>query len=80
MGFKKLTIAVNCKDAKEQAEVQSILDELSNVLRLEATDVISAAPMLRKNQSVIYKMFKTISSGGAGKIMSIIPLAFQIKR
>ena len=80
MGFKKLTIAVNCNNIEEQQKSQTILDELSNILRLNADDLIKAAPLIRKNQSVIFKMFKTISAGGAKSIASIIPLAFQIRK
>jgi len=80
MGFKRLSIAVNCNSEQEQREAQSILDELSNILRLEASDLINNAPMVRKNQNLIRQIFTTISKGGMKSIASIIPLAMQFKK
>ena len=80
MGFRRLNIAVDCENPKEMEQAQIILDELSTILRLNAKDLIKSAPMIRKNQSVIFEIFKTISTGGAKSIASIIPLAFKIKK
>ena len=80
MGFKRLNIAVNCNSEQEQREVQTILDELSNILRLDAGDLIKNAPMVRKNQNIIRQIFTTISKGGTKGIMSIIPLVAQFKK
>ena len=80
MGFKRLNIAVNCKDENEQKQAQTTLDELSNILRLEASDLINYAPMVKKNQTIIRQIFTTISKGGIKSIASVIPLAMQFKK
>ena len=85
MGFKRLNIAVNCNSEQEQRQAQAILDELSNILRLDATTLMDFAPVIRKNQSIILQAISTVKAEakkGSGKlkiISAITPLAMQIK-
>ena len=80
MGFKKIHLAVDCKDAKEQEEVQKIFDKLSNILRLNGKDIIDNAPMIEKNQILIREMFVTMQKNGLKGIMSLLPLALKFKK
>jgi len=80
MGWKRLNIAVDCRDDAETQQVQQVLDELSGILRLNGGDLLSAAPMIRKNQGVIREMFNKIVKGGIKNIASVIPLAMQFKK
>ena len=82
MGFRKLNIAVNCESQKEVEQAQAILDELSAILRLNASALIEKAPLIRKNQSVIYQMFHKVANGEGSIIknaMAAASLAAQIK-
>lgn len=83
MGFRRLNIAVDCQSPAEIEQAQAILDEISNILRLKASDLIQKAPLIRKNQAVISEMLKkVITSDGkniVSKLMSIVPLFTKIK-
>jgi len=85
MRFKRLNIAVNCNSEQEQHQAQIILDELSNILRLDATTLMSFAPIVRKNQSIISQTISIVKEEvkkGSGKlkiISAITPLALQVK-
>jgi hypothetical protein len=80
MAFRKLYIAVDCNSLQEEQEVQKILDELSNILRLKGSELITNAPMIRKNQNLIREMFQTIQRNGMKGIISLVPLAMKFKR
>lgn len=80
MGWKRLNIAVDCRDEQEKEQAQILLDELSNVLRLNASEMIANAPMIRKNKDLIGQMFRKISTGGVKGIAGVIPLALQFKK
>ena len=76
MGFRRLNIGVNCESAEEVEQAQAILDELSNILRLNAADLIQKAPLIRKNQSVISEMIKrVVSSNGKNFLSNLISAA-----
>ena len=71
MGFKRLNIAVNCETEKEKEIVQKVLDEWSNILRLEAKDIIKIAPFVRNNQGRIRGLFDKLLSGKFDFIMKM---------
>jgi len=72
MGFRRLNIAVDCNSNEEQVEAQKILDEISNVLRLKADELILNAPMIRKNQSMLIGIFRKVTSNpGLLKVFGI---------
>lgn len=58
------------------------MNDLSNTLLLEADSVIEKAPIIKKNETVIRKMFDIISKNGIGigTVAKIMPLVSQIKR
>jgi len=81
MGFRKLNIAVDCKDDLEQQEVQKILDRFSNILRLNGQEVILNAPIFEKNIGVIREIISTMKEKGLNKgILSILPLIMKFKK
>lgn len=58
------------------------MNDLSNTLLLEADSILEKAPLIKKNESVIRRMFDIVSKNGIGMgtIAKIMPLVSQIKR
>lgn len=60
MGWKRLTIAVDCDNDEQCAKIQLIMNDLSNILRLKAQDIIDIYPKVKKNQSLLTGIFNKI--------------------
>jgi hypothetical protein len=73
MAYRKIYIAVDCASEEEVQAVQVVAKEASQILRLQARDIIKIAPVAKKNSALIAKTIKTISSEGMKGIAKIIP-------
>ena len=71
--YRKIEIAVDCANDQERDAVQRIAKEASGMLRLRASDLINAYPMIERNSSLIATAFRTISQEGMRGAMRIIP-------
>lgn len=71
--YRKITIAVDCADDKEQAAIQRIAKEASEMMRLKAEDVLRFYPLFQKNSGLIVSSVKAISNEGMSGVLRIIP-------
>lgn len=73
MAYRKVFIAVDCVDETEVEAVQQFGKELSSIMKLNASDVLRIAPMVRKNSGLIMTVIRTISAEGAKGVAKMIP-------
>ena len=73
MAYRKVFIAVDCSNEAEVEAVQQFGKELSNIMKLKASDVLKIAPMVRKNSGLIMTVIRTISVEGAKGVAKMIP-------
>ena len=71
--YRKIEIAVDCANDQERDAVQRIAKEGSGMLRLRASDLINAYPMIERNSALIAAAFRTISQEGMRGAIRIIP-------
>lgn len=73
MNYRRIIIAVQCEDDKEQAQMQEIARELSQTFKLNAKDIIKFYPLLQKNSGVLISAFRAISQNGMRGVMQAVP-------
>ena len=73
MAFRKIFIAVDCKNEAEVEAVQQFAKELSQVLQLKSSDILRLAPAIRKNRDLLVYTVRTIASDGIKGVMKIAP-------
>lgn len=73
MAFRKIFIAVDCKNEAEVEAVQQFAKELSQVLQLKSSDILRLAPAIRKNRDLLVHTVRTIASDGIKGVMKIAP-------
>lgn len=73
MAYRKIFIAIDCANEEEAQAVQTVAKEASQILRLQARDILKIAPAAKKNSALIAKTIKTISSEGMKGVAKIIP-------
>jgi hypothetical protein len=73
MAYRKVYIAVDCDSDAEALAVQAFAKEASQMFRLKARDVLSLAPTIKKNGSLIVHAVKTISAEGMKGVAKIVP-------
>ena len=71
--YRSITIAVDCATDEEQAMVQRIAKEASEIARLKASDVIGFYPMFAKNSGLITASIRAISKEGMKGVMRVVP-------
>lgn len=77
MAYKKIILAVDCENEQEQQMVQTIAKELSELLRLQAKDLISFYPTLQKHKGLLLNAMRTISQDGKMGIVKLVPMLLK---
>lgn len=71
MALGKVFIALDFDSEEQKAQVQEILKEISNERILTGRQIVSVAPIVRKNKSEIAQLFTMIKEGGIKSLMSV---------
>lgn len=71
MALGKVFIALDFDSEEQKAQVQDILKEISNERILTGRQIVSVAPIVRKNKSEIVQLFTMIKEGGIKSLMSV---------
>ena len=77
MGYKKITLAVDCENEEEQQMVQVMAKELSETLRLRAKELISFYPILQRHKGLIYTAINLISKEGKRGLLKLVPIIIK---
>lgn len=71
MALGKVFIVLDFDSEEQKAQVQEILKEISNERILTGRQIVSVAPIVRKNKSEIAQLFTMIKEGGIKSLMSV---------
>ena len=71
MALGKVFIVPDFDSEEQKAQVQDILKEISNERILTGRQIVSVAPIVRKNKSEIAQLFTMIKDGGIRSLMSV---------
>ena len=71
MALGKVFIALDFDSEEQKAQVQDILKEISNERILTGRQIVSVAPIVRKNKIEIAQLFTMIKEGGIKSLMSV---------
>lgn len=71
MALGKVFIALDFDSDEQKEQVQDILKEISNERILTGRQIVSVAPIVRKNKSEIAQLFTMIKEGGIKSLMSV---------
>lgn len=71
MALGKVFIVLDFDDEQQKQEVQELLKELSNERIVTGRQVVSIAPMIRRNKYDLAELFSMIKNGGIKSLMSI---------
>lgn len=71
MALGKVFIVLDFDSEDQKAQVQDILMEISNERILTGRQIVSVAPIVRKNKSEIAQLFTMIKEGGIRSLMSV---------
>lgn len=71
MALGKVFIVLDFDSEEQKAQVQDILKEISNERILTGRQIVSVAPIVRKNKSEIAQLFTMIKEGGIKSLMSV---------
>lgn len=71
MALGKVFIVLDFDSEDQKAQVQDILKEISNERILTGRQIVSVAPIVRKNKSEIAQLFTMIKDGGIRSLMSV---------
>jgi hypothetical protein len=71
MALGKVFIVLDFDSEEQKAQVQDILKEISNERIITGRQIVSVAPIVRKNKSEIAQLFTMIKEGGIKSLMSV---------
>lgn len=71
MALGKVFIVLDFDNEQQKEEVQELLKEVSNERILTGRQVVSVAPMIRRNKEDLAELFSMIKNGGVKSLMSI---------
>lgn len=71
MALGKVFIVLDFDNEQQKEEVQELLKEVSNERILTGRQVVSVAPMIRRNKDDLAELFSMIKNGGVKSLMSI---------
>lgn len=71
MALGKVFIVLDFDNEQQKEEVQELLKEVSNERILAGRQVVSIAPMIRRNKEDLAELFSMIKNGGVKSLMSI---------
>lgn len=71
MAYRKIYIAVDCKDADEAKRMQMAAEDLSASFAMPATEILKVYPYVKKNVRLIKNTMNTLMQKGIKGIGSI---------
>jgi hypothetical protein len=80
MGYRKIYMAIDCRNEDEAQKVQKIAEDLSTMFALSARDIISIYPSVKSNSGLIKTAIKTLSKEGlrgVGKVVTYMMSNFK---
>ena len=80
MGYRKIYMAIDCRNDEEAQLVQKIAEDLSMMFSLSAKDIIAIYPSVKSNAGLIKTSIKTLSRDGmkgVGKVVSYLFTNFK---
>lgn len=80
MGYRKIYMAIDCRNDEEAQQVQKIAEDLSMMFSLSAKDIIAIYPSVKSNVGLIKTSIKTLSRDGmkgVGKVVSYLFTNFK---
>lgn len=81
MSYRKIYLAIDCKNDSEAAEVQKVAEDFSRSFDLSAQQLIELYPTLQKNKGVVKMAVKTLIQEkfkGVGKVMAYMVQNFKM--
>lgn len=69
--LRKIYLAVECANDQEKELVQQAAQEISEMRVLTAKDIIKMQSVFMNNRNEIVKLFRMISQGGVGSLLSV---------
>lgn len=69
--LRKIYLAVECANDQEKELVQKAAQEISEMRVLTAKDIIKMQSVFMNNKNEIVKLFRMISQGGVGSLLSV---------
>ena len=81
MSYRKIYLAIDCKNDSEAAEVQKVAEDFSRSFDLSAQQLIELYPILQKNKRVVKMAVKTLIQEkfkGVGKVMAYMVQNFKM--
>ena len=73
MGYRKIYLAIDCRDDEEAQRVQKVAEDMSSLFRLSAKDIINFYPAIKSNAGVLKTSIKALSRDGMKGLASVIP-------
>lgn len=73
MGYRKIYLAIDCRNDEEAQKIQKIAEDLSMIFTLSATDIIGIYPSVKNNASLIKTTIKSLSKDGLKGLSKVIP-------
>ena len=77
MAYRKVYIAVDCDNDKEQLAVQNIAKEISGTFSIKAKDVIGFYPFVVNNRALLYSAVKMVATEGKKGVMKLVPMLLK---
>ncbi len=75
MGYRKIYLAIDCRNDEEAAQVQKIAEDISMNFDITAKQIIEYYPMIKNNKGVIKVAVKTLIQEkfkGVGKVVAYL--------
>lgn len=72
MAYRKIYIALDCKDAEEAQQVQKAAEQLSATFGMSAKDILDIYPSVMKNAGLIKTTIRTLSKEGFRGIGKVV--------
>lgn len=73
MGYRKIYLAIDCRDDEEAQRVQKVAEDMSSLFRLSARDIINFYPAIKSNAGLLKTSIKALSRDGKKGLASVIP-------
>lgn len=80
MAFRKIYIALDCKDAEEAKRMQKAAEQLSATFGMSAGDILEIYPYVMKNAGLIKSTIRTLATEGfkgIGKVVASLMANFR---
>lgn len=71
MALGKVFLVLEFDSEEQKSQVQDILKEISNERVFSGRQVVSIAPLVRKNKKELAELFNMIKTGGVKSLMSV---------